>query len=109
VVKRSEAVSLLRRELVAKLGGATEVRELSRQMLVRRVETVAAAGRLGTAIELRKHANGLLNFALNRGLIPFNPLAGLRRERRTRAERLERPGRAMPDHEIGALWRAAGS
>jgi integrase len=107
-VKRKEAVSLLRRELVAKLGAATDVAELSRRVLVKRVEAVAA-DRPGTAAELRKHAGGLLNFAVDQGLLAANPLAGMRRERRTRAERLERPGRAMDDRELGALWRAAGT
>jgi integrase len=33
-------------------------------------------------------------------------MAGYRRPRLSRAERLVRPGRALGDHELGAVWRA---
>jgi hypothetical protein len=41
-----------------------------------------------------------LGWATNEGLISASPLVGWRRERRTRAERLEQPGRALSDDEL---------
>lgn len=47
-----------------------------------------------------------LGWCVDEGLLPANPLAGWRQPRRTRAERLERPGRALADGELAALWTA---
>ena len=47
-----------------------------------------------------------LGWAVNEGLIAASPLAGWRQPRRSRAERVEQPGRALADAELPALWAA---
>lgn len=105
VVKRDEVMSLLRRELLRPLGNV-EFGSLTRTDLVKRIAAVEASGRPGAAQELCKVAAVFLGWAAETGLISESPLAGWRRKRRTRAERLDRPGRALADWEIPILWKA---
>lgn len=107
VVKRGEVMSLLRRELSRPLGNV-DLAELTRNDLVKRIADVAASGRPGAAQELRKVAAVFLGWCADHGMITASPLAGWRRQRRTRAQRLERAGRALADWELPALWQAAG-
>ena len=60
--------------------------------------------------DARKHLTGLLNYAVHKGLIMANPLAGWRKMRATNAERLARTahGRALSDEQLRAVWTAAG-
>ncbi|MGH6913346.1 MAG: hypothetical protein ACREH3_06525 [Geminicoccales bacterium] len=60
----------------------------------------AASGRPGAARELKTRTNVFLGWAVDEGLIFSNPLAGWRRPRATRAERIDRPGRALTGAEI---------
>jgi hypothetical protein len=73
---------------------------------VKRIAAVEASGRPGAAQELRKVAAVFLGWAAETELISVSPLAGWRRKRRTRAERLDRPGRSLADWEIPILWKA---
>jgi integrase len=105
-VKRSEYVSLLRRELLRPLGNV-ELTELTVPVVRERCQKVAAT-RPGAAKELKTRAVVFMGWChTTAGLIRFNPLAGWRRPRKTKAERLERPGRALEDWELPILWRAA--
>jgi integrase len=106
VVKRGEVISLLRRELLKPLGNL-ELATLTRNDLVSRIGEVEASGRPGAAKELRKVAAVFLGWCADHGKITASPLAGWRRQRKTRAERLERPGRALADWELPELWKAA--
>lgn len=106
VVKRNEVMSLLRRELLDPLGNI-HLAEISRALLVKRIEAVKASGRPGAARELRTRAGVFLGWCVDQGLIPANPLAGWRLPRRTRAERIESKGRALEDGELSGFWRAA--
>jgi integrase len=108
VVKRDEVMSLLRRELLRPLGNV-ELGTITRNDLVKRIAAVEASGRPGAAQELRKVAAVFLGWAAETGLISVSPLAGWRRKRRTRAERLDRPGRALADRELPILWQAASA
>jgi integrase len=108
VVKRSEVLSLLQRELLTPLGNV-DLADLNRVTLVRRIETVKESGRPGAAKELRTRAGVFLGWAVDQGLIPANPLAGWRQPRRTRAERIGQSGRALPDSELPGFWRAVES
>ena len=101
--------SLLRRELVAPLKGATDLASLDRRTLAARIAAVEESGRKGLAAELRTRASTFLNWACDTGLIGSNPLAGMRRPRATHAEEDARHGRALTAVEIAALWRAAGA
>jgi integrase len=106
VVKTSEVMSLLRRELQAPLG-KMDLAEITRADLVKRIEAVKASGRPGTARELRTRAGVFLGWCVDQGMIQGNPLAGWRQPRRTRAERIESKGRALEDGELAGFWRAA--
>ena len=85
---------MLRRELLAPLGNI-DLATLDRATMVERVGAIERAGLPGKANDFRAKAGAFLNWAASSGLIPANPLSGWRRQRRTRAERLTRPGRAL--------------
>jgi integrase len=87
-----------------------EIDALTRADFVDRIDELEAAGKPGAAANLRKHARSLLEWAVSRGLAPYNVLAGLRRPRASRAERLDeaRKGRALSDDEIAVVWASAG-
>jgi integrase len=106
VVKRGDVLSLLRRELMAPLGNI-ELDALDRVTLVERVRAVEQGGRPGAARELRTRAGVFLGWAVDEGLIKASPLHGWRQPRRTRAQRLEQPGRALSDAELPIFWTAA--
>jgi integrase len=105
VVKRGEYLSLLRRELARPLGNV-ELAEIDRAIVNERVRKVAAS-RPGAAKELKTRANVFLGWCVTEGLLIANPLAGWRQPRRTKAEAIERTGRALADWELPVIWRAA--
>jgi integrase len=84
-----------------------ELSALTRADLVARIDARESRG-LGSD-DLRKAINGLYSFAIDRGLVIANPMAGVRRQRATRAEIIEdgESGRALSDDEIGRLWAAS--
>ena len=102
-------MSTLRRGLAPL--AAREIDALTRADLVGRIEALEDIGLLGAAADLRKHSRSLLEWAVSRGLAPFNVMAGLRRPRSSRAERLEKEskGKALSDEEIVALWNGVGA
>jgi integrase len=108
VVKRGEVMSLLRREMLRPLGNIG-LGELDRAQMVQRVAAIEASGRPGAARELKARAAVFLSWAVDQGMIRANPMAGWRRPRATRAERLAPVGRALADHELPAFWNAAGA
>lgn len=108
VVKRDEVVSLLRRELLKPLGNI-DLAEIDRPMIIDRLDAVAKSGRPGAARELRVRAGVFLGWCVDEGLMKASPLAGWRQPRRTRAQRLEQPGRALADHELPIFWNIAGT
>jgi integrase len=108
VVRADAITTLLSRELVGRLGGATDVATLSRADFVRVFDAVEQSGRPGTAEDLRTRASVALNWCVAKGIVSANVLAGLKRARRTRAEEGERGGRALTSpEEVAALWHAA--
>lgn len=86
-----------------------DIASLSRLELVDAIDRVAATGRPGASADLRKHLRTVLEWTTNKGLTPHNALAGLRRARATRAERIETDerGRALTDKELASLWNTA--
>src|ERR1700733_116996 len=88
-----------------------EIDKLKRANFVALVEALEAAGKPGAATNLRRHLHAMLEWTRGQGLTPHNELAGMRRPRGSRAERLAegRKGRALDDAEIGALWRSCGA
>jgi integrase len=109
IVNRITMMSTLRRGLAPLL--TREIDTLTRKNFVDRIDTLEAAGKPGAAQDLRAVARSMLEWAVTKGLTQYNVLAGLRRPRASRAERLEdeRKGRALDDDDIRSLWTAAES
>lgn len=68
------------------------------------LDELVAAGKVGTAREVRKHLSKLFNWAVDRELIASNPIYSLKRA--DLAPRQE-AGRALTDLELKAIWLAA--
>jgi integrase len=106
VVKRSDAIRSLSVNLVRVQ--KVPVGDLTRAVLVSIIEGIEADGRVGAAEEFRKHVVAMLNWCVSAGLLTASPMAGYRRERSTRVQRLVR---AMPlfqgEAEIAHMWRSA--
>ncbi len=105
VVNRRKWVVLLERELLGRFGDVP-LGGLDRRSLAAVVAEIEARGMKGKAADFRQRVGGFLNWCVDRGLLQASPLAGWRRPRKSRAERLDRPGRALEDREIPVLWRA---
>ena len=109
LVNAKVAMSALRRGLARLM--SKEVTALTRADLVAAIDAIEDDGRPGAAQDLRRFTRVFLEWCVSRGLLTANPLAGLRRAVRTRAERLKAAsngGRALSDDEIRHLWQAAG-
>ena len=102
-------MSALRRGLSRLM--ANDVRTLTRADYVAAVAVIERDGRMGAAGDLRKHCRTFAEWCVGRGLADYNPLAGLRRPRRTRAERLEadRAGPGAVRWRGPEVWQAAES
>jgi integrase len=108
IVNRATIMSTLRRGLEPLL--TREIDTIERKDLVALIDGLEAAGKAGAAQDLRKHSRSLLEWSVTKGLTKYNVLAGMRRPRASRAERLdddERKGRALDEREIRALWTAS--
>jgi integrase len=103
-VNISTIMSSLRRGLSRLM--KREVATITRGDYVVAIGAVEERGKPGAAEYLRKNARTFAEWAVTRGLSPHNPLAGLRRPKATRAERLEieERGRALSDPEVVAIW-----
>lgn len=84
--------------------GLTPIRDLRRADVHQLLDELVAAGKMGTAREVRKHLSRLLNWALDRELISDNPVHGLRRgDLDPNAD----AGRALTDDELRYIWQSA--
>ena len=104
IVNTKPIMSTLRRGLAPL--AAREIDTLTRADLVGLIDALESAEKPGAAADLRKHMRSLLEWTVSRGLTPFNVMAGFRRPRSSRAERLseESKGKALSDEEIATLW-----
>jgi integrase len=110
VVNIKPALSSLRRGLHGLM--SKEVTYLTRRDLVAAIAALEADGRPGAAQDLRRFTRVFLEWCVGSGFLTANPLAGLRRPMRSRAERLKagaNGGRALSDDEIRNVWQAAES
>ena len=110
VVNIKPALSSLRRGLHGLM--SKEVTYLTRRDLVAAIAAIEDDGRPGAAQDLRRFTRVFLEWCVGSGFLTANPLAGLRRPMRSRAERLKagaNGGRALSDDEIRQLWQSAGS
>ncbi|MES2335199.1 MAG: integrase arm-type DNA-binding domain-containing protein [Pseudomonadota bacterium] len=108
-VNRTTIMSTLRRGLALHLD--TDIRELKGWQLSEVVENLEAAGKRGAADDFRARCSSFLNWAaFEARAIDANPLAGYRKGRHTRAEKIAQDtiGRALSDAELASIWRASG-
>lgn len=115
VRNRPLVMSVLRRHL---MGDGTEegaqrkglgdmaLADIDRANVMMQIDGLAASGMQGAAQDLRAKASTFLSWAASRGHIDANPIAGMRMERSTRAQRLTTAGRVLSDKELLAIWRA---
>jgi len=109
IVNTQTIMSTLRRGL-GRLTGK-DVAAITRADFVTAIVAIEDQGKPGAAADLRKCARTFCEWCVHRGFAPANVLAGLRQSKTTRAERLAseaRKPRALADHEIIAVWNAAG-
>jgi integrase len=118
VVSAAGAAKMLWRDLVSQIGENREPASVTRAQLVACIDRVRdgspghAPARPGSVSTFRARLHGLFETALARGLVSANPLAGYRRPRLSRAQRIEaaarRVGRMLSMDEIASLWAACG-
>jgi integrase len=99
--------SLLRRELVAPLRAGTDLGTIDRAQITKRIDAIAESGRVAQSREFKVRASVFLNWCVAKGLIPHNPLLGMRLPRATRSQEVKQHGRALNEEEIRAFWHAA--
>jgi integrase len=86
-----------------------DVKDISRRDYVVAVAAIEDQGKPGAAEDLRKFSRMFCEWCVSRGLVTANVLAGLRRPKQTRAEKLAagpRKAGALTDAEIVAVWNA---
>ena len=87
-----------------------DVRDISGAELAQIIERLEQAGKSGAAQDFRTHCRAFFNWCVTKAkILAANPLAGHRKERATRADRIAKAehGRALSDAELSALWNAA--
>ena len=103
--------TLTRRELVACIDAAAVPRvvETPKEKRAPRQARKQIIGGPGAADHLRTRLRTFFEWTTNSGATPANPLAGLRRERSTRAEKIsqDEKGRALTADELGRVWNKA--
>jgi integrase len=103
---------------VAQLGAERDPATITRAEIIRRMEAIRdgspghAKPRPGAVATFKARVHGLFEAAIARGLMSANPLAGHRKPRASRAERIAQAercsGRMLTMEEIAALWAACG-
>lgn len=104
VVKTADMMTTLRRGLKGRLAPG----EITRAMVVAEIKRLEQAQRPGAAEYFRKSAATFLNWMVDLGAITASPMAGYRRPKETRAQRLAQRRWVMttPD-EIRRFWGAS--
>jgi integrase len=107
IVNKKVVMSGLKRGLAGLMG--KDVAEITRQDFVTAITAIEDQGKPGAAGDLRKFSRTFCEWCVARGLATANVMAGLRRPKQTRAEKLasrKRKARALADPEIVAVWNA---
>jgi integrase len=110
LVKTAMVMSGLRRGLGNLM--SKDIAAITRNDFISAITAIEDKGKLGAADDLRKFARTFCEWAVLHEYAPANVLAGLRRSKQTRAEKLAseaRAARALSDAEIVALWNACES
>ena len=86
-----------------------DLADVKRVELVDVIDDLEREGKSGAAEDFRKHLRTFLNRQLNLGVIKVDPMAGYRRARGTKADKIavDKRGRALSEAEIKAVWTAA--
>ncbi len=81
------------------------MKDIRRSDVHQLLDGLVAAGKVGTAREVRKHLSSVFNWAVDREIVTDNPVYGM-----TRADlkNTHEAGRALEDDELRAIWHAAG-
>lgn len=110
-LEKRDVASLTRRELVTCIDAVAVPRvvETPEEKRKPRRARKQVMGGPGASDDLRTRLRTLFEWTTNNGITPANPLAGLRRERSTRAQRLSQSekGRALSADELSRVWNAA--
>lgn len=110
-LEKRDIATLTRRDLVACIDKAAVRRivETPEDKRGPRRARKQIMGGPGASDDLRTRLRTLFEWTTNSGITPANPLAGLRRERSTRAQRISQGerGRALTTDELGRVWNAA--
>jgi integrase len=107
IVNTKVIMSGLRRGLGRLMG--KDVAQITREDFVAAITAIEDQGKPGAADDLRKFTRTFCDWAVNSGKAAANVMAGLRRPKQTRAEKLAaeaRKARALSDDEIIAVWNA---
>jgi integrase len=110
IVNTKVVMSGLRRGLARLM--SRNVADITRQDLVTAITAIEDQGKGGAAQDLRKFSHTFLEWCVRDGLASANVLAGYRKAKRSRAEKLaanKRKARALLDHEIAAVWNACAN
>src|ERR1700722_3884038 len=88
-----------------------EIGALTRKDLVSQIDRLEDAGLPGAATDLRSHSRAWLEWAVSQGVTQYNVLAGMRRQKASRAERLDeaQKGHALTDDQIRSLWASVAT
>jgi integrase len=89
---------------------AGDIRDLSGADLASIIEKLERAGQDGAAEDFRSRCRAFLSWCVVKAkVINANPLAGFRKERATRADKIAKAqhGRALTDDELIKVWNAA--
>jgi integrase len=84
--------------------GDMPLADVRRSEVHRILDNLVANERVGTAREVRKHLSRFFNWAVDRELLPSNPIHGLRRNDLLPQSEA---GRALNEQELIAIWSAA--
>jgi integrase len=107
IVNTKVIMSVLRRGLPRLM--SKDVAAITRQDFVTAITAIEDQCKPGAAGDLRKYSRTFCEWCVERGLVNANVMAGLRRPKQTRAEKLAaeaRKARALNDAEIIAMWNA---
>lgn len=107
-VNRKDVLTSLRTKLKPLLG--RDIRNITAADVAAEQTKQEEAGLQGAAKGLRTHARAFMSWCCDKQhVIPSNPLMGHRKERATRADKVEQEehGRAMSDAELVRVWNAA--
>ncbi|WP_424360983.1 tyrosine-type recombinase/integrase [Methylocystis parvus] len=107
-VNRKTVLSGLRARLAPHLN--RDIRDVTGADLAAVIEALEKDGKGGAAEDFRSRCRAFLSWCVVKAkIIEASPLAGFRRERATRADRVAKAqhGRALSDGELASVWKAA--